>query len=191
MRGIFAIAAALAFAPLLGFATAHAAETVSLAELAKPGRVLMLRHALAPGTGDPDKFQLRECATQRNLNADGRAQAAELGRRLATAGVTRPKIYSSQWCRCLETARLLDLGPVEELPPLNNLFGRPQNRAPQVAALRALLAELPRDGPPVIWVTHGSLILAFTGHGAVSGGGVILALDGTGEPRVLGSIEAN
>lgn len=179
----------LALALLLAAALAHAADRVPLSELAKPGRLLMVRHALAPGTGDPSRFELRDCATQRNLDADGRAQAAALGKRLARAGVTRPKIYSSQWCRCLETARLLDLGPVEELSALNNLFGRPQNRAPQVAALRALLAGLPPDGPPVIWVTHGSTILAFTGYGAASAGGVILALDGTGEPRVLGDIE--
>jgi len=181
----------LAVALLLPAALAHAADRIPLSELAKPGRVLMVRHALAPGTGDPAEFGLRDCATQRNLNADGRAQAARLGRRLAEAGVTRPKIYSSQWCRCLETARLLELGPVEELPALNNLFGRPQNRDPQVAALRTLLAELPPDGAPVIWVTHGSTILALTGYGAASGGGVVFALDGTREPRVLGGIDAD
>src|SRR5512145_2006256 len=99
---------------LLAFLTqaALAANPIALSELAKPGRVLMLRHATAPGTGDPPNFRLDDCATQRNLDAAGRAQAALLGRRLAQAGIERAKIYSSQWCRCLETARLLELGPV-------------------------------------------------------------------------------
>jgi phosphohistidine phosphatase SixA len=191
MRRINPLLAALAVPLALASNTLRAADALPLTELAKPGRVLMLRHALAPGTGDPPGFRLRECATQRNLSADGRAQAVEIGKLLARAGITRPKIYSSQWCRCLETARLLDVGPVEELPALNNLFGRPQNRAPQVDTLRALLAELPPDGPPVIWVTHGSTILALIGRYAASGGGVVLALNGTREPRVLGDIEVN
>jgi len=169
----------------------RAADALPLTELAKPGRVLMLRHALAPGVGDPAKFELRDCATQRNLDATGRAQAAELGKRLAKAGVARAKVYSSQWCRCLETARLLEIGPVEELPQLNSFFRRAEAREPQTAALRDFLAKLPADGPPVVLVTHQVVISAVTGRGAVSGGGVILALDGTREPRVLGDIEAN
>ncbi len=178
------------FSPLLGQA-AHAAEALPLSELTKPGRVLILRHALAPGGGDPAHFALDDCLTQRNLDATGRAQAAELGKRLASAGVARARIYSSQWCRCRDTARLLDLGPVADLPALNSFFRRPQEREGRLAALRAFLARLPTDGPPVILVTHQVTISALTGHGAVSGGGVILALNGTGEPRVLGAIEAN
>ena len=185
-----ALASALA-ASLFVTDAARAITAVPLAELAKPGRVLMLRHALAPGVGDPEKFALRDCSTQRNLDAAGRAQAAELGKRLAKAGIDRAKVYSSQWCRCLETARLLDIGPVEELPALNSFFGRPEDREPKIAALRAFLAKLPADGPPVVLVTHQVAITVLTGRGAVSGGGVILALNGTGEPRVLGDIEAN
>ena len=92
--------------------SSQAAGTLPLAELAKPGRVLMLRHAQAPGTGDPPSFKLGDCSTQRNLDAVGRAQAGRLGELLAQAGVVHAKVYSSQWCRCLETARQLRLGPV-------------------------------------------------------------------------------
>ncbi len=171
----------------LAFA-AHAAEPLSPAELAKPGRVLMLRHANAPGIGDPPGFRLDDCATQRNLDAAGRAQAARLGERLAQAGVARAKVYSSQWCRCLETARLLKLGPVDELPALNSFYGRTQDRDANVAALRAFLAALPVDGPPVVLVTHQFTIGAFTGGGIDSGGGTVFALNGSGAPRVLGDI---
>jgi len=147
---------------------AHAAEPLPLAELAKPGRVLMLRHANAPGTGDPPNFRPGDCSTQRNLDGAGRAQAAQLGERLAKAGVTRATMFSSQWCRCLETARLLKLGPVSELPALNSFYGRTHDRDTNLAALRAFLAGLPADGPPVVLVTHQFTINAFTGQGTAS-----------------------
>ncbi|MGB8434892.1 MAG: histidine phosphatase family protein, partial [Burkholderiales bacterium] len=160
-------------AALLSFLApaAGAVDLVPLTELAKPGRVLILRHALAPGVGDSETFKLRDCSTQRNLDSTGRAQAVELGKRLVRAGVTSAKVYSSQWCRCLDTARLLDLGTVAELPALNSFFRRPQDRDGQLAALRAFLAKLPADGVPVILVTHQVTISALTGHGAASGGG--------------------
>lgn len=173
----------------VAFATgARAAETVSLAELAMPGRVLMLRHANAPGTGDPPSFRLDDCSTQRNLDQAGRAQAVALGRRLAEAGVTRARVYSSQWCRCVETARLLKLGTVETLPALNSFYPRPQEKEATIAALRAFLAGLPTGGPPVVLVTHQFTINAFTGEGTVSGGGSLFELNGSGTPRLLGAI---
>ncbi len=170
---------------------APATEPVSLAELARPGRVLMLRHANAPGIGDPPEFRLGDCSTQRTLDAVGRAQAAELGAKLARAGVVRARIYSSQWCRCLETAKLLGLGPVEELPALNSFFGRAPDREANLVALRAFLANLPIDGPPVILVTHQVTISAVTGRSVASGSGGLLQLDGSGTPRVLGMIDTD
>jgi len=178
---------------LVGFvcaiSTTRAAETVPLAELAKPGRVLMLRHATAPGTGDPSNFSLDDCATQRNLDQAGRAQALALGQRLAQAGVRQARVYSSQWCRCLDTARLLNLGPVEPLPALNSFYARSEQRETALAALRAFLARLPTTGAPVVLVTHQLTINAFTGEGTGSGGGSLFELNGSGEPRLLGSIK--
>jgi broad specificity phosphatase PhoE len=187
MRPLLLIAAALL--ALAGHA--RGAEPLPLSELAKPGRVLILRHATAPGIGDPDGFRLRDCSTQRNLDARGREQAVELGRRLARAGIARAEVYSSQWCRCLETARLLALGPVEELPALNSFFERRHEQELRIAELRAFLANLPANGPPVVLVTHQVTISSLTGRGAASGGGAILALDGTGNPQVLGDVDAN
>jgi broad specificity phosphatase PhoE len=181
LRGI-----ALAF--MLAAGAARAADIAALSELARPGRLLMLRHALAPGNGDPPHFKLGECSTQRNLDATGRAQAAQLGERLGKAGVTQARVYSSQWCRCLETARLLKLGPVEELPALNSFYNRPEARQRNVAALRAFLAGLPANGPLVVLVTHQFTIGEFTGGGTVSGGGAVFELNGSGAPRLLGSI---
>lgn len=165
-----------------------AGERISLAELAKPGRVLMLRHAFAPGIGDPPGFRLSDCATQRNLDETGRAQARDLGQRLAEAGVVKATVYSSQWCRCLETARLLQLGAVTTLPALNSFFNRPAYRQARLTALRTFLAGLPVVGPPVILVTHQVTINAFTDAGAPAGGGSIFQLNGSGSPLWLGSI---
>ncbi len=167
------------------------AASLPLTELAKPGRVLMLRHALAPGVGDPANFRLGDCSTQRNLDAAGRRQAVDLGRRLAQAGISSARVYSSQWCRTLETARLLDLGAVTELPALNSFFELAESRESNIAALRRFLARLPADGPPVVLVTHQVTITAITGAYASSGGGVILQVDGSPTPRVVGEVSAN
>ncbi|MFC5299934.1 histidine phosphatase family protein [Azospira restricta] len=182
------LCALLAGGLLAGAAPGGAAAALPLTELAKPGRVLMLRHALAPGNGDPPGFVAGDCATQRNLDATGRAQARALGGRLRAAGIAGAQVYSSEWCRCLETARLLGLGPVTPLPALNSFYGQAQARERIIGELRAFLARLPVDGPPVILVTHQLTINAFTDAGTPSGGGSIFQLDGSGTPRRLGDI---
>jgi len=140
----------LAFLGLAAVATAD-----SFAVLEQPGHVLLLRHANAPGVGDPAGMNLADCSTQRNLDAAGRKQASELGRRLRDAGVTHARVYTSELCRCRETARLLDIGPVESLAALNSTVGRTeQQRATQMKALREFLQKLPADGGPVVLVTH-------------------------------------
>ncbi len=188
MRTVQPILAGFIFA-LAG--AAWAMDAVSLAELARPGRVLMLRHANAPGIGDPPNFRLDDCSTQRNLDAAGRAQAQTLGRRLAQAGVKEARVYSSQWCRCLETARLLNLGPVTPQPVLNSFFARSEQRETTLAALRSFLAGLPSSGPPVILVTHQFTINAFTSEGTTSGGGSVFELNGSGTPRLIGAIKSD
>ena len=103
--------------------------------------VVMVRHALAPGIGDPKNFKLEDCATQRNLNEAGREQARSMGQWLRHRGIEQVKLYSSQWCRCLETARLMKMGPVIPLAPLNSFFQHPENREPSLLALRRFISE--------------------------------------------------
>jgi phosphohistidine phosphatase SixA len=181
--------AALGFALTAACQPAAAAAPFPIERLDQGGYVLMVRHARAPGTGDPDHFRLGDCATQRNLDDQGRAQARRLGARLRVAGIASAEVYSSQWCRCLETAALLDLGSVEELPALNSFHERPADRQPNLEALREFLAGLPADGPLVVLVTHQVTIAAITGRGVVSGEAVVLEADGTEEPRIVGRIE--
>jgi len=185
------LAAALVASVALAAGPSRAAEPFALERLTQGGYALMLRHALAPGTGDPAGFALRDCSTQRTLNEVGRDQARALGEALRAAGVTEASVYSSQWCRCLETAELLGLGPVQELPALNSFFGRNRDDRPKrLEALRRFLAEQPTDGPPIILVTHQVTVTAITGDFVRSGEGRALALDGTGAPPVAGATAA-
>jgi phosphohistidine phosphatase SixA len=180
----------LVAALMLGVMPTLAADTVEMAELAKPGRVLLLRHAIAPGVGDPDNFRLRDCNTQRNLDAAGRQQAARLGKRIAGLGIRDVKVYAGQWCRTLETARLLGLGPVTELPALNSFFARPDQREGNLDGVRKFLAKLPTDGSLVILVTHQVTVTGITGIYPASGGGAVLQLDGSPMPKAIGELRA-
>lgn len=169
---------------------ARAAEALQV--LAQPGHVLIMRHANAPGVGDPPGMVLDDCATQRNLDEHGRAQAKNLGGRLRSAGLAELRVFTSQWCRCRETARLLGVGRVEDLPALNSFFEQQERREAQVRALREFLAQLPRDGRPVVLVTHQVNITALTGYYPASGEGLVLRLraDG-GFDRVAELAEVN
>ena len=148
------------------------------------GTMIFLRHALAPGSGDPKNFDLDDCHTQRNLDATGRRQARAIGKRIAASKLNLAGIYSSEWCRCLETALLLDLGAVTPFDGLNSFY---QNHAPRDATLAKLnskLDNLPRDGAPVIMVTHYVTIQAVANIAVPSGGAVLYDLT-TGHAREL------
>jgi len=139
-------------------------------ELAEGGPVVLMRHALAPGVGDPAEFRLGDCATQRNLDAEGRAQARAIGERFRAHGIERARVYSSQWCRCLETARLLGLGEVVAAPTLNSFFRDRAAKAERGAGALALIAsEVEAGDGPLVLVTHQVNITALTGVFPASG----------------------
>lgn len=158
--------------------------------LAVPKTVAIMRHAIAPGIGDPEDFQIGDCKTQRNLNDNGRLQARHIGETIRAAGVTVDRILSSQWCRCLETARLLDLGPVEELASLNSFFADRSTEAAQTEALRAFLRRV-TDGETVILVTHQVNITALTGLYTASGEAILLRVEPDGALTVTGRIQTS
>src|SRR5207247_8383737 len=85
------------------------------AALVKGGHVALIRHGNAPPGygGDPPGFKIDDCKTQRNLDEQGRGEARALGEAFRSQGVRVDRILSSPWCRCLETARLMAVGPVE------------------------------------------------------------------------------
>jgi phosphohistidine phosphatase SixA len=160
------------------------------AALVDGGHVALMRHARAPGTGDPRGFELDDCRSQRNLDQAGRDQARRTGAVFRERGVTIGRLLSSQWCRCLETARLLALGNVEPLTSLNSLFGRRAREPAQTAAIRALLADADPGGPSLVLVTHQVNITALTGIYPASGEIVVLRLGGPEIFAVWGTIAA-
>lgn len=171
---------------LAGPAWADHAETVWQA-LKTPGHVALIRHASAPGTGDPDNFQLTDCATQRNLSAEGRDQARRMGDLFRAAGIAAAEVYTSQWCRCRETAELLDLGSVTDLPAVNSFFRRPSLRTRRTQDTRAWLATQTWDEPVVI-VTHFVNIRALTGIAPGSGEIVVVRVGPKGETEPVGRL---
>lgn len=138
------------------------------------GQVVLVRHALTePGVGDPPGFRLEDCGTQRNLSAQGRADAARLGEALRARRVPVAAVQSSPWCRCLETARLVFGRAAQPQTALGNLFGRPERTAQQVAVLREIVRQVPQGGN-LFLVTHGSTTLALTGESPATGEMVVL-----------------
>jgi len=158
-------------------------------QLRAGGRALVIRHAEAPGFGDPQDFRLGDCTTQRNLSAAGRDQARAMGNWLRARGIERARVYSSQWCRCLETAKLLGLGAVTELPALNSFFERPQDREPNLAALKDFFDRQPLDGELMVLVTHQVTITALSGVFSASGTGLLMALEPDGVVRTVAPID--
>jgi phosphohistidine phosphatase SixA len=179
----------LVLALLVAAAPARADEAL-WAALAGGGHVALMRHAEAPGTGDPADFRLEDCSTQRNLDEAGRDQARRTGEAFREHRVTVGRVLSSQWCRCLETAELLALGDVEPFPPLNSFFGDRAREPAQTEAVRALLADTGPEGPILVVVTHQVNITALTGIFPRSGEIVVLRLGGPHIFETIGAISA-
>ena len=175
---------------LIAPATAGAdSDPIEMIESMKAGgHILMIRHALAPGTGDPADFRIGDCSTQRNLDDRGRKQAKAIGDWLRSNGITSARIYSSQWCRCLETAALLEMGAVAELPALNSFYELTQDREPNLKALRKFIAAQPSTGVLVILVTHLVTISAIADAGVSSGEGVLLKLNEDAPYEIVGRL---
>jgi phosphohistidine phosphatase SixA len=184
-----------AFGPLIALAvllsvasTAAQGQTETLPVAAEPATHILLRHAIAPGTGDPTGFMLDDCSTQRNLSNEGREQAVRIGRQLRKAGVSVDVVLSSQWCRSRETAELLGLGPVVAEPALNSFFDGQGDRDAQTRVLRARIAALDATGRKAALVSHQVNITALTGVYPASGEVVVIGRASDGAIVVRGRI---
>lgn len=156
----------------------------------QPGVHAIMRHATAPGIGDPENFTLGQCNTQRNLNEAGREEARKLGQIIRQQGVELTAIYSSQWCRCLHTAEEMRLGKVQELPALNSFFQGRGSSSAQTTALKKHLAAL---GPneKVLYVSHQVNTTALTGVYPDSGQIILFRMGRNGEIEVVGKINSD
>ena len=164
----------LLIAAMLCCGAAHGAEAVALDKAVKAaGHVIFLRHAHAPGFGDPPDFAVEDCSKQRNLDAAGRDQARAIGAAFRRAGLVRARVLSSPWCRCLDTARLLDIGPVEVFAGLGSFFQGLVGRDETLEKLERYLDQVPPEAAPPVLVTHYVVISTVTGITAPAGGAVL------------------
>jgi phosphohistidine phosphatase SixA len=156
------ILARLFMACLVAGAGAASADDALWNQLKQGGYVLLIRHAATElGVGDPPEFRLDDCATQRNLSDAGRAEARRQGEALRGRGVAVAAVRSSQWCRCMETARLA-FGRAEPWPALNSLFGNEGKEAEQNRVVLAAAAKL-RPPANLALVTHNVNIRSLVG----------------------------
>lgn len=169
-------------------AAAQPAGDALLREAAAGGHVLLMRHAIAPGTGDPANFRVDDCATQRNLDETGRQQARRFGERLRKAGFTAPLVYASRWCRSSETASLLGFGaPLHAPDALDSFFATRGKAEASTQALRRLIGELPRERTAIL-VSHQVNVTGLTGIFPASGEAVMLRLEPAGGFAVVGRV---
>jgi broad specificity phosphatase PhoE len=155
--------------------TGAAADEKLWSLLGNGGQVVLIRHTITtPGVGDPPGMRLDDCSTQRNLTDAGRRHARRIGEEFRARAIPLARVVSSPWCRCLETARLAFNREAEVSTALSNLFGRPENREPQLRQLRSMVAAQPAGGNLVL-VTHGSTIAALTGISPDTGEMVVLS----------------
>ncbi len=154
--------------------------------LAQEGnKIILIRHSLAPGGGDPAGFKIDDCKTQRNLNKKGINQSKKIGKLFKKNKVPTDKVLTSQWCRCKDTAKYA-FGEYEEFTALNSTFQYPfdKNEGKQLNELYNYVNKWNGNGKNLILITHYSIITAVTN--AVPSSGEIVIADKNF--KVLGTI---
>tara|TARA_X000000950_G_scaffold191385_1_gene231106 strand:+ start:66 stop:623 length:558 start_codon:yes stop_codon:yes gene_type:complete len=138
-------------------------------ELKKGGKLIFIRHAYAPGGGDPENFDINNCDTQRNLSKEGRAQAKKIGNFFKENDVSIFKVYSSEWCRCKETAKLAFTN-FETKNFLNSFFSAKfsKNRNKQMIDLKKYVKKF-KGNENLIFVTHYVVISEALDYASSSG----------------------
>jgi broad specificity phosphatase PhoE len=171
---------------LAGYASRASASEPVWEALRTPGAVVVFRHSYAPGTFDPPDAKLEDCSTQRNLDENGRAQARRAGEAFRRNGIAVGAVLSSPRCRCLDTARLA-FGRVEAWEPLQGSLNDAERRRRQVAEINQRIASH-RSGPPLVLVTHGSVVTDLTGLSVQMGAFVVLRRAADGRHAVAGQL---
>ncbi len=150
------------------------------------GTVVLFRHALAPGGGDPPGHTLDDCGTQRNLSGEGKAQARRIGAEFRNRSIAVDEVWSSQWCRTRETADLAFPGRRIDQPVFNSFFNDSALSADRTRAAQQMLSTWRGPGVLVV-VTHQVNITALTDVVPSSGEGVVVKPTAEGA-QVLGRI---
>ena len=156
-------------------------------QLENGGKLIFIRHAYAPGNGDPDNFNLNDCSTQRNLNSIGRKQAKDIGEFFRENKIKVYKVLSSEWCRCKETADIA-FNNYSTNSFLNSFYSSKyaKNKDKQVVALNNYVKKFKSD-KNLIFVTHYVLISEVLNYSPSSGEIVVSDKNF----NIIGSVETN
>ena len=146
-------------------------------EFERGGKLIFIRHAYAPGSGDPKNFNLDDCSTQRNLNDSGREQSKNIGNLFSKYNINIKKVYSSEWCRCKETASLA-FKTYETKKFLNSFYSAQfiKNKSKQVKEFNNFIKDWDKK-QNLIFVTHYVFILEILNYAPSSGEIVIVDED--------------
>jgi phosphohistidine phosphatase SixA len=151
------------------------------------GYVLLLRHTIAPGVGDPENFKLNDCSTQRNLSQVGRDDAKAVGDWLKRRDIKISRVESSRWCRAKQTAQLLGIGKVRLNSNLDSLFeSADPAKAIQTVRVKKQIVDWRNKSGLLVLVGHFINIGAVAGVGVGSGEGVLVKADSKGRITVVG-----
>ena len=133
------------------------------------GKLIFIRHAYAPGSGDPKNFNLNDCSTQRNLSNRGKDQSKIIGNFFSKYNINIKNVYSSEWCRCQDTAKLA-FGEYKNLNYLNSFFDErySKNKKKQIIELKKFIKNWDQN-EDLIFVTHYVVILEILNLGTGSG----------------------
>ena len=151
-------------------------------------KIILIRHSLAPGGGDPAGFKIDDCKTQRNLNKKGINQSKKIGKLFKKNKVLVDQVLSSQWCRCKDTAKYA-FGEYKEFTALNSTFQSPfdKNEGKQLKELYNYVKKWNGNGKNLVLITHYSIITAVTN--AVPSSGEIVIADKNF--KVVGTIQTD
>ena len=142
----------------------------------KGNKIILIRHSLAPGGGDPAGFKIGDCKTQRNLNQIGINQSKKIGKLFKKKKIPIDVVLSSQWCRCKDTAKYA-FGKYKEFTALNSTFKSSYNKneAKQLKEIYNFVGKWNGKGKNLILITHFSIITAVTN--AIPSSGEIVITD--------------
>ena len=154
-------------------------------QLEDGGKLIFIRHAYAPGNGDPTGFNLNDCSTQRNLSDDGKKQALNIGEFFTKNKIEIDKVLSSEWCRCKETAKIA-FKNYSTNSFLNSFYSSKfsKNKDKQVKAFNYYIKNL-ESKKNLIFVTHYVFISEVLNYGPSSGEIVVSDKN----LNIIGSIE--
>ena len=156
-------------------------------QLLDGNKLIFLRHAYAPGSGDPNNFNLNDCSTQRNLSEEGRKQAQKIGEFFKKNKIKIEKVFSSKWCRCKETAEIA-FKDYSTKNFLNSFYSSKyaKNKTKQIAELNDYVSQF-KSSKNIVFVTHYVLISEVLNYTPSSGEIVVSDKNF----NIIGSIEIN